>query len=140
MPGPDYFGGENESEKPDYFKDTNKPKKANWRKHENDVAKRTGDQTNRSSGAGHGRTGQTRARRSVSPGDNMGTIHLRECKATRGGGITIKKEWLEQLIEQALRMGRRPVLEIRLEGATLPVPQDWVLIPALDFDEMNENA
>jgi hypothetical protein len=33
-------------------------------------------------------------------------------------------------------MGRRPVLEIRLEGAQIPVPTDWVLIPAMDFDEL----
>ena len=125
---------------PDYFKDNAKPHKANWKKHEADVEKRTGDRRSRGSGAGHGKTGQTRGRRrgSVQPGDNVG-IRLRECKATKGAGITIKKQWLDQLIEQALNMGRRPVLEIRLEGATLPCPQDWVMIPALDYDEMMEN-
>lgn len=135
MPGPNYFDGSQDSDKPDYFKDVHKPKKANWRKHEADVEKRTGDRRTRGSGAGHGKTGQTRRRGSVNPGDNVGK-RLRECKATRGRGITINGDWLEQLIVQALSMNRRPVLEIRLEGATLPVPQDWVLIPASDYDEL----
>lgn len=124
---------------PDYFADNDKPKKADWRSHEADVEKRTGDRRSRGSGAGHGKTGQTRGRTraTVQPADNVGK-RLRECKATRGAGITIKKEWLSQLIEQALVMNRRPVLEIRLEGATLPVPVDWVLIPAMDYDELTE--
>jgi hypothetical protein len=127
MPGPDYFG------------DINKPKKADWRKHEKDVEKRSGDRRTRGSGMGHGKTGQTRARRSVSVGDNMGK-RLRECKATRGKSITIKAEWLSQLIDQSLAMGRDPVLEIRLEGATLPVPTDWVMVPAMDYEELVERA
>lgn len=138
--GPDYFNGEvhHGSSGPDYFKDANKkpkPKKADWQKHESDVEKRTGDRKTRGSGAGHGATGQTLQRGSVSPGDNVGRF-FRECKATRGKGISINGKWLEQLVEHALCMGRRPVLEIRLEGAQIPVPTDWVLIPAMDFDEL----
>jgi Holliday junction resolvase len=125
---------------PDFFKDIDKPKKADWKKHEADVEKRTGDRRSRSSGAGHGKTGQTRRRGSVNVGDNMGTKRLRECKATKGRTISVKCDWLDQLITQSLNMGRDPVLEIRMEGATLPTPTDWVMIPADDYEELLERA
>ena len=37
-------------------------------------------------------------------------------------------------------MIRRPVLELRMEGAIPPMPTDWVLIPANDYDELLEEA
>jgi len=114
--------------------------KADWRKHESDVAKRTGDALVRGSGNGHGKTGQTNCRGSVRVGDNMGTETLRECKATSGRSISIKCDWLDQLVEQGLRMGREIVLEIRIEGAKLPTPTDWVLVPVIDYDELKEKA
>jgi Holliday junction resolvase len=112
--------------------------KADWRKHEKDVEDRTGDRRVRGSGSGHGYTGQTHTRSGIRVGDNMGSKKLRECKATKGRSISVKCEWLDQLIEQALSMGRDPVLEIRIEGAKLPTPSDWVMIPASDYDEMQE--
>jgi hypothetical protein len=145
MPGPRYGEDDFESDKPDYFKDNNKPRSADWRKHEADVERRTGDVRNRSSGAGHGKTSQsnnstTRRRGSVSVGDNMGNKKIRECKATKYQSIKLQYKWLAQLVEQGLRMGRDPVLELRMEAAELPVPIDWVMIPARDYEDLRERA
>lgn len=137
----DYFEKVERPRGPDFFKDNNKRKQADWKKHEADVEKRSGDRRTRGSGNGHGKTSQTnqasfRRRAGVRVGDNMGNKKLRECKATVGRSITISCKFLDQLIEQSLNMGRDPVLEIRIEGATLPTPTDWVMIPADDYEEM----
>jgi len=118
--------------------DATRKDKADWRRHEKDVEDRTGDRRVVGSGNGHGKTGQTKVRAGVRVADNMGSTHIRECKATKGRSIGVKCDWLDQLIEQSLSMGRDPVLEIRIEGAELPTPTDWVLIPAIDYEAMLE--
>jgi len=127
MSGANYFGGGGPAKRtgPDYFKDADKPKKANWKKHEKDIAKRSGDRQVSGSGNKPGR-----------PGDVMGGKLLREAKATKRPSITVSPKWMKKLILEALRMNKIPVFEIRIEGAEVPVPKDWVLMPAQDFQDI----
>lgn len=129
MSGPRYFDEVHETEGPDYFGKKNKPKTGAWKQHEKDIAERTGDQQVRGSGNQPGR-----------PGDTMGADCLRDGKLSQGAGITIRASWLAKLLEESLSMGKRPVLEVRLEAAKLPVPRDWVFIPAADYDDLRERA
>jgi hypothetical protein len=127
--GPRYFDETFQPKQPDYFRDADRPKKANWRQHEKDISERAGEPQVAGSGNQPGR-----------PGDTMGTQFLRDGKATRGAGITIKAEWLRKIVGQALSMGRVPLIEVRMEGADLPVPTDWVLLPAEDFQEILDGS
>jgi hypothetical protein len=110
---------------PDYFSGSDRPRRANSKKHEKDIAKRTGDRQVPGSGNQPGR-----------PGDVTGKRFLRDGKATVGAGITLKADFFRNIASQAQDMGRVPIIEIRLEGAKLPVPSDWVCLPASDFDEL----
>lgn len=114
---------------PDYFKDTDKPTKANWKKHEKDIARRSGDRQVAGSGNQPGR-----------PGDVMGPRFIRDGKATKYKSIAVTSKQMKTLVQQGLDMGRIPVFEIRLETATPPVPTDWILLPAPDFQEIIEKA
>lgn len=100
---------------------------ADWRDHEATVAKRSGGQRRAASGAAPGK-----------PADTKDEVFLRECKATKGAGITIRGEWLEKITQQALPRGMTPLLEIRVEGQATPTPTDWVLIPAQEFEILLE--
>lgn len=126
---PDYFGKPAESRPPRYFKDVDKPKRGDWKKHERDVEKRSGDR--RVSGSGN---------QPGCPGDNMGVKFLREDKTTKHAGITISAKWLEKLVRESLSVCRVPLFDIRLEGAQVPVPTDWVLLPADDFQEIIDGS
>jgi hypothetical protein len=131
MPGPDYLnrnhdkpGAPKRKNGPDYFDlDTG----VDWRDHENAVAKRSGGQRRAASGAAPGK-----------PADTVDQVYLRECKATKGAGLTIKGEWLEKITQQALPRGMTPLLEIRVAGQAAPTPTDWVLIPAQEFETLLE--
>jgi len=135
MPEPDYFGEVFDGSKsPDYFRDAGKPQRADWKRHEKDIEKRTGDRRVPGSGNQPG-----------NPGDNVGK-RQREAKAFRskeqitGAGGTIQGSWLVKLVEQARDMNRRPVMELRFERAKFPVPTDWVMLPAVDYDDLEERA
>lgn len=93
--------------------------------HEKRIAKRTGDYRVSGSGSKPGR-----------PADLRGDVFLREAKTTRGKGRMINGAELAKITEQALRVGRVPLMEICFEGQTTPTPKDWVLIPAEDFDRL----
>ena len=95
--------------------------------HERDIAKRTGANRVRGSGNKPGR-----------PADVKGRLFLREAKVTSGKGRSIKGEELAKIVEQALRVSRIPVLEVRFEGQKPPTPKDWVMLPASDFDALVE--
>lgn len=94
-------------------------------RHEKRISKRTGD--NRVSGSGN-KPGR--------PGDLRGDIFLREAKTTKGKGRMINGTELANIVKQALLLNKIPVMEICFEGQSMPVPQDWVLIPADDFDRL----
>jgi hypothetical protein len=98
-----------------------------WRDHEETVAKRSGGRRRAASGAAPGK-----------PADTVDQEFLRECKATKGAGITVKGEWLEKITQQALPRGMTPLLEIRVTGQTAPTPSDWVMIPAQEFEILLE--
>jgi len=114
---------------PSYFGSPATPKKANWKKHEADCAARSG--ARRVKGSGN---------RPGNPGDLRGTKYLRESKATTKAGITISATWLRKLVDEATCVNKTPLFEIRLEGAETPVPTDWVLLPAVDFQELLERG
>lgn len=94
-------------------------------RHEKRIAARTGDNTVSGSGSKPGR-----------PADIRGITFLREAKTTRGRGRTISGKELEKITMQALSSNKIPVMEICFEGQVAPVPNDWVLIPASDFDAL----
>ncbi len=127
--GPRYFDDVYEDAGPDYFGNPRAPQTGPWRQHEKDVAERTGDRQVVGSGNQPGK-----------PGDTMGTDHLRQLKECRGAGISVSAAEVRKVVEQALDMNRRPVIEVRLLGAELPVPRDWVFVPALDYDDLKERA
>lgn len=116
--------------RPAYFTDGSPPvKKANWKKHEKDVAERSGARQVAGSGNQPGK-----------PGDLRGAKFLRECKASKGAGLSVQAKWLRKLVDEATQLGRYPLVEIRLEAAEAPVPTDWVMLPALDFQELLERG
>lgn len=128
MPGPNYLNRDDRKPKrpvgPSYLDiDTG----VDWRDHEETVAKRSGGKRRAASGAAPGK-----------PADTKDEQFLRECKATKGAGITIKAEWLEKITQQALPRGMTPLLEIRVDGQAPPTPTDWVLIPAQEFEILLE--
>lgn len=114
---------------PDYFGNPNRPDTGPWRKHEADVAARTGDRLVTGSGNQPGK-----------PGDTMGTDRIRQCKECRGAGISVSAKEVRKLVQQALDMNRRPIMEVRLLGAEFPVPQDWIFVPVADYDDLEERA
>jgi len=112
---------------PDYFGGPAKPEKADWKKHEKDIAKRSGAKRVAGSGNQPGK-----------PGDIRGNKFLREAKATKKDSISLRGKWLRKITEEALAVGRTPLVEVRLEDAQFPCPTDWVLIPAMDFQALVE--
>ena len=126
MGGPNYLdrpSGAN-SDGPDYL---DRKDGVDWNKHENDVARRSGGQRRAASGAAPGK-----------PGDTVDQDFLRECKATKGAGITIQGAWLKKITHEALPRGMTPLLEIRLDGQEPPTPTDWVLVPSQEFEILLE--
>ena len=124
--GPDYLGRDRAPQGPEYL---DRKTGVDWRKHEADIEKRSGDRRRAASGATPGK-----------PADNKGQKWLREAKATKGAGITIKALWLRKIVEEAMALGLDPLLEIRVDGAEAPVPTDWVLVPSIDFETLRERA
>jgi hypothetical protein len=125
MGGPDYLGKDTPSSKgPDYL---DRKDGVDWNKHEDDVAKRSGGKRRAASGAAPGK-----------PADTIDQVYLRECKATKGKGITINGNWLSKIVQEALPRGMTPLVELRLDGQEAPTPTDWVLIPAQEFEILLE--
>ena len=127
MKGPNYLNRDEAKKRkhgPNYLDiDTG----VDWRDHEATVAKRSGGRRRAASGAAPGK-----------PADTVDQEFLRECKATKGAGITIKGEWLEKITHQALPRGMTPLMEIRVDGQCAPTPTDWVMIPAQEFEILLE--
>lgn len=130
MGGPNYLnrGGGHDAPRrkagPSYLdRDTG----VDWRDHEETVARRSGGKRRAASGAAPGK-----------PADTIDQEFLRECKSSKGAGITIKGDWLEKIVQQALPRGMTPLLEIRVAGQASPTPSDWVLIPAQEFEILLE--
>lgn len=124
--GPNYLNRDDKKRKsgPNYLDiDTG----VDWRDHEDTVAKRSGGKRRAASGAAPGK-----------PADTVDQEFLRECKSTKGAGITIKGEWLEKITQQALPRGMTPLMEIRVAGQSAPTPTDWVMIPAQEFEILLE--
>ena len=125
MSGPNYLDRRpTSSAGPDYLdhKDA-----VDWKKHENDVAKRSGGHRRAASGAAPGK-----------PADTIDQVYLRECKSTKGRGMTINGEWLSKIVQQALPRCQTPLIELRFDGQEAPTPTDWVLIPAQEFEILLE--
>lgn len=124
MSGPNYLGRDRRPQGPNYL---GRPDGVDWKSHENDVAARSKGQRRSASGAAPGK-----------PADTIDQEFLRECKATKGAGITLKGDWLAKIVQQALPRGMTPLVELRLAGQQAPTPTDWVLIPAQEFEILLE--
>jgi len=125
MGGPDYLN-RNQAERsgPKYVeRDTG----VDWRRHEEEVAKRSGGRKRAASGAAPGK-----------PADTVDQEFLRECKSTKGAGITLKSDWLKKIVQQSLPRDMIPLLELRMDGQEAPTPKDWVLLPAQEFEILLE--
>jgi len=127
MSGPRYLDRDRgRQDGPDYL---DRKTGVDWQNHEDDVAKRSGGKKRRASGAAPGK-----------PADTRDQEFLRECKSTKRGakGMSIKGEWLPKLVGEALPLGKTPLFEFRFEGQQEPVPRDWVMLPAMEFEELLE--
>lgn len=107
---------------PDFFK--KEPTTKASRKHERSVAKRSGARLVPGSGNKPGL-----------PGDVGGRTFHRECKTTAKAGFVVSNRILKKVCDEALAIGRVPVVEIELRGVKPPVPTQWVLVPAEVFEE-----
>ena len=124
--GPDFLGKERgRPAGPNYL---DRETGVDWKRHELDVEKRSGDRRRAASGAAPGK-----------PGDNKGEEYLRECKSTKGAGMSINGKWLSKITNEALCLDKVPLTELRFDGQVEPTPTDWVMIPALEFEALLEN-
>ena len=126
--GPDYLNKQRKLEGPDYLgRDTG----VDWRQHERDTEKRSGGRRQPGSGNKPG-----------APGDVRDIRWLRENKASRKGavGMFVKGDWLQKIVAQATPRGLEPMLDLRFRGQEPPVPIDWVLVPAIEFEALLERA
>lgn len=129
MKGPNYFDRPDPKPAgPDYLA---RKDGVDWRDHERSTARRSGDRQVSGSGNQPGR-----------PGDVTGFRWHRENKATKAGaeGMFIKGGWLRKLCADALAQGKEPLLELRFAGQEPPVPTDWVLVPAEEFEDLRKRA
>lgn len=125
--GPDYLNKERGSiAGPNYL---DRKTGANWKKHEQDVESRSGGRRRAASGATPGK-----------PADTIDQEFLRECKSTKGAGMSINGKWLSKITSEAICLGRIPLVELRFEGQTDPTPTDWIMLPALEFEELLEKS
>lgn len=124
---PNYFKDAVRPVKPDFLKEEIRPIQADWKKHEKDIASRAGASQVAGSGNQPGK-----------PGDVRGTKFLRDGKATVRKNISISAKTLRKIVAEALALGRTPVIEVRLESAEFPCPTDWVVLPAVDFQDLVE--
>jgi hypothetical protein len=102
-----------------------------WRQHEKRTAKRSGGYQQPGSGNQPGK-----------PADVRNVKWLRENKASQSGakGMFVKGDWLRKIIKQALTRGLNPAIELCFKGQEAPVPTDWVLVPAIEFEDLLERA
>ena len=100
-----------------------------WEKHESDVEKRSGGRRRAASGAAPGK-----------PADTIDEEFLRECKSTKGAGMSLSGKWISKITQEALCLGKTPLIELRFDGQVEPTPTDWVMIPALEFESLLERS
>ncbi len=66
---------------------------------------------------------------------------LAEVKVTEQNSIGLKLSWLVKITQEALAIGRIPLLEIRFvdaQGNSRTKMGDWVCIPKDEFEDMKE--
>jgi hypothetical protein len=105
---------------PNYF--DKEPTTKISKKHEKDIAEKFGGTRVPGSGSFSGL-----------PGDVKDNVFLHECKATDGGGTRIAAKWLKNISQQALDLGRIPLLELHFADQQEPASKDWVMLPVMDF-------
>lgn len=126
--GPDYLGKDRKPGKPNYL---GRDDGVDWRQHEKDTEKRSGGRRQPGSGNKPG-----------APADVRDIRWLRENKASKKGavGMFVKGVWLQRIVAQATPRGLDPAIELRFDGQVPPVPNDWVMIPAIEFEALLERA
>ena len=63
---------------------------------------------------------------------------LVEVKSTTRGSLSLRRDWLEKITNEARGAGKEPALQILfVRGDGTPIPGgDWVAVPRFVFDEM----
>lgn len=113
------------------------PEQPDWKKHERDMAERAGAQLVKGSG-----NQSKKSKGKPRPADVTGGKgnFLRQGKSAKGKSVTVSEAALRKVVQEATDMGQRPLIELRIEKATFPVPTDWVMLPAVDFQELVESC
>lgn len=113
--------------KPDPLKWLGKPSKklkpfisedveSTWNKQERELAEVTGGR--RTAGSGN----------KLDKGDVVTASFRYEAKSTDKESISIKLDWLEKIVSEAINTGKSPALAIHFSKAALPCGKDWILI------------
>lgn len=101
---------------------------------ENRVAGRLGGKRVRGSGASMYSKGDVR------DFSLSGIEFLAECKQTDKASISVKWSWLKKISNEALAIGKEPILTIEIKGGDSDpnVDRDWCLIPLRLIEKMRE--
>lgn len=95
------------------------------RQHEDDAAQLIGGQRHRGSGA--------------SPwmkSDASSAEYQMECKQTAAASMTLHWDWLEKISMEAAGKGKTPAMHVRFLREVPGVSQDWVMVPAREFERL----
>lgn len=61
---------------------------------------------------------------------------LVECKMTVKQSLSLKIEWLEKVLSQAIAAGRKPLMVLRFTQLKYASKRDWVLLPLDAYEEL----
>jgi Holliday junction resolvase len=69
---------------------------------------------------------------------NAGQRIMAEAKSTQHRSMSLKLDWLEKLVEEALQAGMDPVLYLRFDAMKYNGVMDWAVLPAERYRELLE--
>lgn len=104
----------------------NENRQTQFKRHEKQIADDLGGRTT----IGSGNKGMK--------GDVQTKKVMAEAKSTDKKQISLKMEWLEKLVREALEAGMEPVLYIRFLAMQYAGRRDWAVIPAERYKELLE--
>lgn len=71
------------------------------------------------------------------PNDGVKGKYLIEVKSTVKGSIGVKRDWLEELEENAILRRKIPAMVLSFSKRAGRGPDDWVAIPLWDFEKLS---
>lgn len=99
-------------------------KKKTFQKHEDHLAKTVEGKKTPASGALNKK------------GDVQTSTTIYEAKSTDSRSLSLKLDWLEKVTDEALRLGKKPILSIYFSGAELPCQKQWFLVDEATYMEI----